>query len=144
MNHPQKRRVAATFQHVEKLLRAAEEAVAGLGADSPFSLLVPDATPQQRQRVAEGARQARACMAAALQHLDIPAQIPQVPATRSAYTDLLFAEVDLEDLAPKRFKGYGTLADGDARALEAVLAELRAILAPVRAALAPEDDRSLR
>jgi hypothetical protein len=144
MNHPQKRRIAATFQHVEKLLRAAEDAVAGEGAGSPFSPLVPDATPQQRRRVAEGARQAHACMAEALQRLGIPAQIPQVPATRSAYTDLMFAEVDLEDIAPARFKGYGALTDADARALDAVLAELLAILRPVRAALAPEDEGGLR
>ncbi len=144
MNHPQQRRVAATFQHVEKLLRAAEEAVAGLGADSPFSPLVPDATPQQRQRVAEGARQARACMTAALQRLGIPAQLPQVPATRSAYTDLMFAEVDLEDIAPIRFQGYGALTDEDARALEEIISGLLAILGPVRALLAPEDEGSLR
>ena len=143
MNHPQKRRVAATFQHVDKLLRSAAEAVLGQGGGSPFSGLIPDVTPDQQQRVLEGVRLARARMASALVELDIPTSGPQVSASRSAYTDLMFAEVDLEDIAPKRFKGYGPLSREDTRALEEIVGGLLAILGPVRAALAPEDEGNL-
>ncbi|MDE3033534.1 MAG: hypothetical protein KGI56_07710 [Acidobacteriota bacterium] len=144
MNHPQKRRVAATFQHVDKLLRSAAEAVLGQGGGSPFSGLLPDVTPDQQQRVLEGVRLARARMASALAELDIPTSSPPVSASRSAYTDLMFAEVDLEDIAPKRFTGYGPLSREDTRALEEVVGGLLAILGPVRAALAPEDEGNLR
>ena len=144
MNHPQKRRVAATFQHVDKLLQAAVEAVLGQGAGFPLNGMLQDATPDQQQRVLEGVRLARARMASALVELDIPTNGPQVSASRSAYTDLMFAEVDLEDIDPKRFKGYGPLSREDTRALEEIVGGLLAILGPVRAALAPEDEGNLR
>ena len=143
MNPPQKRRVAATFQHVDKLLQAAVEAVLGQGAGSPFNGMIQDATPDQQQRVQEGVRLARVRMASALVELDIPTHGPQVSASRSAYTDLMFAEVDLEDIAPKRFKGYGPLSMEDTRALEEVIGGLLAILGTVRAALAPEEEETL-
>ena len=144
MNHPQKRRVAATFQHVDKLLQAAVEAAFGQGAGLPLNGMLQDATPDQQQRVLEGVRLARARMASALVELDIPTNGPQVSASRSAYTDLMFAEVDLEDIDPKRFKGYGPLSMEDTRALEEIIGGLLAILGPVRAALAPEDEGNLR
>ena len=144
MNHPQKRRVAATFQHVDKLLQAAVEAALGQGAGLPLNGMVQDVTPDQQQRLLEGVRLARARMASALVELDIPTSGPQVSASRSAYTDLMFAEVDLEDIDPKRFKGYGPLSREDTRALEEIVGGLLAILGPVRAALAPEDEGNLR
>lgn len=144
MNHPQKRRVAATFQHVDKLLQAAVEAALGQGAGLPLNGMVQDVTPDQQQRVLAGVRLARARMASALVELDIPTSGPQVSASRSAYTDLMFAEVDLEDIDPKRFKGYGPLSREDTRALEEIVGGLLAILGPVRAALAPEDEEPLR
>ena len=143
MNHPQKRRVAATFQHVDKLLQAAVEAALGQGAGLPLNGMVQDVTPDQQQRLLEGVRLARARMASALVELDIPTSGPQVSASRSAYTDLMFAEVDLEDIDPKRFKGYGPLSREDTRALEEIVGGLLAILGPVRAALAPEDEGNL-
>lgn len=144
MNHPQKRRVAATFQHVDKLLQAAVEAALSQGAGLPLNGMVQDVTPDQQQRVLAGVRLARARMASALVELDIPTSGPQVSASRSAYTDLMFAEVDLEDIDPKRFKGYGPLSREDTRALEEIVGGLLAILGPVRAALAPEDEGNLR
>ena len=144
MNHPQKRRVAATFQHVDKLLQAAVEAALGQGAGLPLNGMVQDVTPDQQQRVLAGVRLARARMASALVELDIPTSGPQVSASRSAYTDLMFAEVDLEDIDPKRFKGYGPLSREDTRALEEIVGGLLAILGPVRAALTPEDEEPLR
>ncbi len=139
MNLPQKRHVAATFQHVDKLLQAAVAAVMGQGTDSPFNGMILDATSEQRQRVLEGARRARERMASALHELGVPTQAPQVPASRSAYTGLLFAEVDIEDMAPKRLGGYCPLAAEDARTLETICTDLLAILGPVRATLATNE-----
>lgn len=143
MNLPQKRRVAATFQHVDKLLQSAVEAVQSHGAGSPFNGLIPDITPDQQRQILEGVRLARARMASALADLDIPAHGPQVPASRSAYTDLMFAEVDIEDIDPRRMKGYGILTPDDARALAEVCGDLLAILGPARAILAPEEEPPL-
>ncbi len=144
MNEPQKRRIAATFQHVDELLRTALQAVSGEGADSPFNELLPDALPEQRRSVSDGARLLRERMASALRRLDIPVQPPGIPATRSAYTHVIFAEVDIEDINPVRLNGYGVLAPEDARILEETCTELGAILGRIRASLEGPLDQGSR
>ena len=143
MNEPQKRRIAATFQHVNELLRTALQALAVDGSESPFNDLFPDALPEQCQIVSDGARLLRERMAFALRRLDIPMQPPGIPATRSAFTHVMFAEVDIEDIDPVRLKGYGDLAPEDALILEEICTELRTILGQKRASLEePLDEES--
>ena len=145
MNEPQKRRIAATFQHVDELLRAALQALSVDGSESPFGDLLPNALPEQCQIVTHGARLLRERMTCALLRLDIPLQSPAIPATRSAFTHLMFAEVDIEDILPERLKGYGDLAPGDAQILGEICAELGAILERMRTSLegpAEQDGRS--
>jgi GTP-binding protein EngB required for normal cell division len=135
VNEPQKRRVAATFQHVDELLQTAVQALAGEGAGSPFSSLVPDAAPIQHRVVSDYAQRVRDRMAAALQRLDIPLHPPTIPATRSAFTHVMFAEVDIEDIDPNRMKGYGDLLPEDSQALEETGAEILALLGQMHAYL---------
>lgn len=131
MNEPQKRHIASTFQHVDELLQTAVQALAGEGAGSPFSPLVPDAAPIQHRVVSDYAQRVRGLMATALQRLDIPLRPPTIPATRSAFTHVMFAEVDIEDIDPKRMQGYGDLPPEDSRALEATNAEILALLGQI-------------
>jgi hypothetical protein len=135
VNDPQKRRVAATFQHVDELLRTAAQALASEEAASPFDELIRDASLEQQGALLKGARQVRDRMIGAMQRLQIPIPAPSIPATRSARTYLMFAEVDLEDIDPKRFGGYGSLSAEDAGTLEEICSELLAILVPLRLAL---------
>ena len=135
MNEPQKRRVAATFQHVDDLLRTATQALASEEAASPFDELIRDGSLAQREALLKGARRVRDRMTEALERLQIAIPAPSIPATRSAHTYLMFAEVDLEDIHPKRFGGYGPLSPEDAGALEEICADLLASLVPLRLAL---------
>ncbi len=144
MNEPQKRRVAATFQHVDELLRTALLALTVDGSESPFNDLFPDALPEQCQIVAEGVRLLRERMTFALRRLDIPLQPPAIPATRSAFTHLMFAEVDMEDIDPVRLKGYGHLAAEDAQILGEICTELGAILRRMRGSLEGSLDQDWR
>jgi GTP-binding protein EngB required for normal cell division len=132
VNEPQKRRIAITFQHVDELLRTAVQALSGEGADSPFCELIADAAPIQHRVASDHAKRIRNRMADALKRLGIPLRPPSIPATRSAFTHVMFAEVDIEDIAPKRLLGYGDLAPEDARALEDSCAEILALLGQMR------------
>ncbi len=135
MNEPQKRRIAATFQHVDELLCTALQALTVNGSESPFGDLFPDALPEQCEIVSEGTRLLRERMMFALRQLDIPLQPPAISATRSAFTHLMFAEVDIEDIHPVRLKGYGDLAPEDAQILGEICAELGVILMRMRTSL---------
>lgn len=132
MNEAQKRRITATFQHVNGLLQSAAQGLSNDGKDSPFQELIPDSTPIQHRVITDLAQQIRARMASALDRMGIALHPPTVPATRSALTNLMFAEVDLEDLDPKRMTGYGPLSDEDAQAIREGCADILALLEQAR------------
>lgn len=142
MNEPQKRRIVATFQHVDELLRTALHALSGNGGDSPFNELIPDALPEQCRIVSEDVRLLRERMAFALHRLDIRMQSPRIPATHSALTHVLFAEVDIEDIDPMRMKGYGDLEPEDILVLKEICIDLRMILRRMQVVLDQDSDGS--
>lgn len=132
MNEAQKRRITATFQHVDELLRSAAQGLSGDWKDSPFQDLIPDSTPIQHRVITDLVQQIRGRMTAALDRMDIALRPPTVPATRSALTNLMFAEVDLEDLDPKRMTGYGPLPEEDAQAIREGCTDILALLEQAR------------
>lgn len=132
MNEAQKRRISATFRHVDGLLQAAEQALSNEGEGSPFQDLIPDATPIQHRVIADLVRQIRGRMLAALDRMEVVLGAPAVPATQAALTHLMFAEVDLEDLDPKRITGYGPLPEGEAQILREGCADILALLEQAR------------
>lgn len=135
MNGNHQRRVAVAYRHIDGLLREAEDALAGSGASSPFSLIIPDAAPVQHRVIADYAQHLRGAMARAMPRLGIPFRPPEVPATRLALTNLMAAEISLEEIDPRRLGGYGSLAPEDARALADTNAELLTILGQMGAYL---------
>lgn len=122
MNEAQKRRIASTFEHVDELLQAAVSAMKGSATGSPFNRFIQDSDPDQQKLIEDEVQILRGLMVAAMERLDIPIPVPSVAATRSAQTDLLFAEVDIEDIEPKRLRGYGELPPAEAE----ILAEINA------------------
>lgn len=135
MNEAQKRRITATFQHVDGLLQSAVQALAEEGKDSPFQDLVLDATPIQHRVISDLVQQIRGRMKGALDRMGIGLHPATVPATRAALTNLMFAEVDLEDLDPKRMTGYGVLLEADAQALKEGCTDILSLLEQARAFL---------
>ena len=71
-------------------------------------------------------------MVAALERMDIALGASTIPATRAALTHLMFAEVDLEDLDPKRMTGYGLLLEREAQVLQEGCADILALLEQAR------------
>lgn len=132
MNEAHKRRITATFRHVDGLLQEAERVLSNEGGGSSFQDLIPDATPIQHRVIADLVRQIRGRMVAALDRMDITLGSPTVPATRAALTHLMFAEVDLEDLDPKRITGYGLLPEEQAQILREGCADILALLEQAR------------
>lgn len=120
MNEAQKRRIASTFEHVDELLQSAVSAMKGGTVGSPFNRFIQDST-QEQQNLLEGEIQhIRELMIIAMDRLGIPIPKPAVTATRSVLTDLLFAEVDIEDIQPKRLRSYGALGPEDAKLLSEI------------------------
>jgi hypothetical protein len=124
VNEAQKRRIASTFEHVDELLHAAVSALRGGATGSPFNRFIQDSDPDQQKHVEDEVQIIRGQMVAAMDRLGIPIPTASVPATRSAQTDLLFAEVDIEDLEPKRLRGYGDLLPAEAETLAEINAGL--------------------
>lgn len=143
MNEGHRRRILATYRHADSLLREAVQALSCEGGDSPFDELVRDGTPLQHRVALDLASQARQRMREALERLGIPVPAPTIPATRSARTQVLFAEVDLEDLDPGRLRGYGILDATAARTLEESNAEILALLGQLRTFLEAGDAADL-
>jgi GTP-binding protein EngB required for normal cell division len=128
VNENHKRRIAITFRHVDGLLREALEALSGHEIGSPFSSIIPDAVPVQHRVIADYVARLHGVMVRALSRLGILAKPPEVPATRVALTNFMTAEIDIEEIDPRRMGGYGTIPAEDARALADTNAEILAIL----------------
>lgn len=122
MNEAQKRHIAATFEHVDGLLQAAASSMKGGATESPFNRFVLDTNADQRRLVEEEVQNIRGLMVAAMARLGIPLPEASVSTTHSVRTDILFAEVDIEDIEPKRLRDYGELRPDDA----VILAEINA------------------
>jgi len=135
VNEAQKRRIASTFEHVDELLQSAVSATRGDATRSPFNHFILDATPDQQRKIEAEVQKTREQMVAAMDRLGIPQATPSVLATRSIQTDLLFAEVDIEDIEPRRLRGYGVLNPEDIGMLDDVTANLLTALRRVRACL---------
>ena len=137
VNEAQKRRIASTFEHVDELLQAAVSAMDGGHVGSPFNRFILDSDQEQQRRVEDEVQNIRGLMVAAMDRLGIPVPVPSVSAIRSAQSDLLFAEVDIEDIEPKRLRGYGALPPEEAKILSEINSGLVEALARINERLKP-------
>ena len=136
MNERHQRAIAIAFRLVDERLQRAVQSLAGNDGDSPFNDLVQDAVPVQHRVISDYARRVRSRMAATLDRLGIPIPPAFVPATRAAFTSVLAAQIDIEEVDPHRLRGYGEVPAEDARALVEAYAEILALLGQMRDYLA--------
>jgi GTP-binding protein EngB required for normal cell division len=114
LNENHRRVLVGTLAHIDGLLREAESAATSV--PSPFSAVVPDLEKVEVDVVTEYLRAARAELIEAARTLGLPVPSSRVTATSSIQVTLTFAGIALEDVAPKRLRGYGAL-EAEAEAL---------------------------
>ncbi len=128
LNDNQKRHLRLTFQHVDDLLAEALKALACSESPSPFQRYRPDSLPVQRKVLADYVARLRGLMAGILAGHDVALPEPQISSLWAFQAALMSARIDIEELAPKRMRGYGSLSDDAAGRLEAELAQVADVL----------------
>jgi GTP-binding protein EngB required for normal cell division len=117
-----------TFQHIDKLLSESSRILVGADDGSPFNKYAPDAMPLQRKVASDYVTRLRAAMVRTMQAQAIPFAPPVCGALWAARTSLTFAEVTVEELTPKRLRGYGQLSDEASAELDRIRVELHDLL----------------
>ena len=124
-NH--RRRILATFQHADELLRQSLNAIATAqpNLQSPF---IQDLSPSEVQRVESDLDLIRNRLSNFLKRLQIAS--PE-RSTRSSWilkTNLMSLDIALEELYPLKMKGYGEMDPATAHELTQALQEIRKLV----------------
>jgi len=122
MNENHRRSLLSSFVYIDELLREVERAASS--SQSPFSDLISDLQPTQRQVVVDYVQKVREQMMDGLQVFGIQPRAPQVTGSWSIQTSLTFAEISIEDASPSRLRGYGVLSPEDQVLIERVEGDL--------------------
>lgn len=133
-NH--KRALRAAFQSIDGLLTEVELALVSGVSRALFSKHVADATPVQRRIAQDHIDGIRERMRERLSELDVPLAPPICGALKAARTALIFAGIDLAEIAPSRMLGFGALSAAHAGKLREVQRELKRLLSALEGILA--------
>ena len=140
LNANQQSFLRITFRSVDESLTRALSLLDSARERSPFGQFVADATAEQQHVVANYVACVRAAMKRALEAQGIPLPQAQTSSVWSARLAIVLSQVALEDVRPKRLRGFGEVSPDDARALEAPLAEIDTLLNEMEAYLAQKQD----
>ncbi|HEY6321784.1 MAG TPA: dynamin family protein [Thermoanaerobaculia bacterium] len=128
LNESQRRHLLATLRYADRVIADAAARLAAGASPGPFQELVPDASPVQAKVTEDSLARFREALVQALALYGIAPSRPTVGAVWSARTALLSAEIALEDLVPRRMRGYGELSAAAAAALDGTVAELKTLV----------------
>jgi GTP-binding protein EngB required for normal cell division len=110
---------------------------------SPFNEAVPDATPVQRKVVADYINRVRAVMRDTLESQGEPLIGHNVSSVWAARMANLSAIIALDNLHPKRLRGYGNISPEDAQLLMRVLTQVNQLLQNIDTYLAQGSEADL-
>jgi GTP-binding protein EngB required for normal cell division len=136
LNKNHKSGMRSIFQSLDASLMRAVDVLNLTQEQSPFSDVVPDATPVQRKVVADYVSRIRTLMRDALESQGVSPTRETHGSVWSAQIAVLSAAITLEELHPKRLRGYGTIDPDDAEWLIHLLAQIDDLLERVRSYLA--------
>jgi GTP-binding protein EngB required for normal cell division len=128
LNANHKSGLRVTFQSIDESLSRAIALLDSSRELSPFNELVPDATPVQRQVVADYATRIRSAMRRALESYGIPLAQARRSSIWAAQMQVLGAAIALEEIDPKRLRGYGEISVDDARQIVRTLTPIGDLL----------------
>ncbi|MEO6771430.1 MAG: dynamin family protein [Kofleriaceae bacterium] len=121
LNPDHVRVLAAGLSHLEESFATIERALLGRG--STLSRYVDDLAPEQRTIAVDYIEQIRERLAIAARTLKLSAPA-RIPISRSLHTIVTSAKITLEDLSPRRLRGYGPLDATEAELVASVASDL--------------------
>ena len=143
MNENHRRRLVATFSHVDSLLGETGHILAVADSASPFVQYTQDASPVQRKVIDDYVRRVREVMTRVMTDLDLPRPAPMCGVLWAAQARIPFAQIAVAEIRPKHVLRYGPLCDADIKAIDGIVAQLNAALARVMSYLAQGSDADL-
>lgn len=108
LNDNHRRHLLSTFEHVDKLLTDALQAMACAESPSPFQRCLPDSLPVQRKVIGDYITRLRGTMVRSLEKQGIAVPKPQISSLWSFRSTLLFARTAVE--SPVVYREVGTAA----------------------------------
>jgi GTP-binding protein EngB required for normal cell division len=124
------RAVVASFSEIDKLLGEIE--TLAMPSRSPFARIANDLSPTQHDEIASHVRYVREQMVEALATLGIGLRAGGGSSKGAILTRLSFAEIAVDEAAPKRLRGYGAISKASEITLERMLADLSRALRSMR------------
>lgn len=123
------------FLVLHRRMEELESLPARSGRSSPFREHVNDLSPTEIKVVQDYFARLRDTMAACLREHGIPLEIQPTSLRWVLQTGIAFLQVDVDDMGPRRFRGYGTLDASARQALLQVQGELTRLVDRVSAYL---------
>lgn len=123
-NEYQRRRLRVTCQHIDGLLTEIETILGASDSKPPFPKYVTDLGAAQRKRLEHGLARMRAQLLQVLGRNGIEVAPPSISAAHAIHSALTFAQIAVEELAPKRMRGYGEVSRRAASELEHIVSGL--------------------
>lgn len=121
LNENQKRYFLFTFQEVDRLLTEVEQILQSAHSSCFFSRYLWDITPDQEKAIIRQIVGFREQIGRTLHEQQIPPGMPLLSARRALLTVILFADLAIEDLKPKKLKGCGEVSWASSNAARALL-----------------------
>lgn len=123
-NEYQQRRLRITCQHIDGLLSEIEAILGASDEKPPFPKYLPDLSAVQRKRIEHGIARLRAQLLQVLERNAIEVAPPSISAAHAIHSALTFAQIAVEELAPKRMRGYGEVSRRAAAELDHIVSKL--------------------
>ena len=124
LNENHQNRVLSVIGQVDERLAEAVQRLYGEDVPSPFCRYSPDLPEATREALAIEVSRFRSRMTQALDKLGIVRREPPISARWSFRAAVLHARSDIEELAPRSMRGYGSLSPEAADALTSMVAAL--------------------
>jgi hypothetical protein len=128
MNDNHQRHLLASFHQIDDLLGKVSLILGAADSTSLFTEFTQDASPVQRQVIADYIRRVREVMSRTMTEMHLSRPLPSTGGLWAAQTQVMFAQIAVNEMEAKRMMGYGPLSDADKEKIDNIVAELYAAL----------------
>jgi GTP-binding protein EngB required for normal cell division len=128
LNENQQRRLRVTCEYIDRLLTEVEGAFDAGVSKAAFPRYGGELSQQERGKIDEYFTRLRGGLKDLLRRHGIQTQTGSIPARRALKVALTYTEIAIEDLEPRRMKGYGEMEAAAADDLSRFSAEMRVLL----------------
>lgn len=141
-NEPQKRRLLSSASYVDKLLIDIEQ-ILSASTSGGFPKYKNPLAPVQIKVLRDYIRRLRQQILHVLNELSVPLPEARFDSTFSIQVTLQFVEVALEEIAPERLTGYGSVPESLVKPLRGGIQEMKGIVRQISSYLSQRADADL-